>query len=135
MGWCVLKDSAQCRAPHINVDVWRDEMHKAGVLRMVDLGKAGGKKAGGIGAGLLQWSLRLNDALVEWDAKDDPRLSAMSRVNSEAAYRKALDKARTHRFFLGLVDFPGLLSAATQGRIEGLGEGLGQGKGEGTKRG
>ena len=104
-------------------------MHKAGVLRMVDTGKAGG--AGGVGAGLLQWSLRLNDALVEWDATDDPRLSAMSRVNSEAAYRKALNKARTHRFFLGLVDFPGLLSAATQGRIEGLG----QGKGEGTKRG
>jgi len=88
----MFKPSQNCRPPHLNVDLLRNEMHKAGVLERHSIGSSDE---------LLKWLEEVNKQLAglngeEWKGK----LSL--RVKSEDAAVKALRKAADNKFFLGL---------------------------------
>jgi hypothetical protein len=79
----MFKPSANCRAPHVNVDALRDELHRARAVDRLAVQSADE---------LLSWLLRENNRLSErpaseWGAK---------------AGAKALAKAEANKFFLGM---------------------------------
>ncbi|KAJ8598802.1 hypothetical protein CTAYLR_008660 [Chrysophaeum taylorii] len=87
----MFKPSRQCRAPHLNLDVLRDEIHKAGVLAR----------------------LPQNTTLGDWLAKRNRALAAVPRhrwfdsamrcrATNKAAISTALEKAAKYDFYLGL---------------------------------
>ena len=85
----MFKPSHACRPPHLNVDVLRTELFKAEVLS--------------------RHALKSADELVDWiearnlELADRPDESwASGKKKGSAALDKALDKARGHKFFLGL---------------------------------
>lgn len=85
----MFKASHNCRAPHVNVDVLREQMHKAELL-----GRLGVKTA----EQLIEWIEGTNALLA---TRTDAEWSG-GRAKTGAALEKALGKAREHRFFLGL---------------------------------
>lgn len=87
----MFKQSHGCRAPHLNVDVLRNEMYKADLVGRHGLTSADA---------LLAWLDARNDELAtrehgEWSLQG-------SRVSSRDALNKALGKATEQRLFLGL---------------------------------
>lgn len=78
----MFKSSPNCRAPHVNVDTLRDELHRGRVVA-----RTGAQSADD----LLQWLLRENERLRSRGAHGWPGKS-----------EKALAKAVEHRFFLGM---------------------------------
>ena len=87
----MFKHSHGCRAPHLNVDVLRNEMYKADLV-----GRHGFTSADA----LLAWLDARNDELAtreqgEWSVQG-------SRVSSRDALSNAMGKAKEQRLFLGL---------------------------------
>ena len=87
----MFKPSHGCRPPHVNVDVMREEMHRAELLSREKLTTADQ---------LVSW---LEERNAELAARDDGQWNKESaNVKSNAALAKALAKARTEGFYLGL---------------------------------
>lgn len=88
----MFKPSHGCRPPHLNVDVLRNEMHKADLLRRHVISTE---------EELLAWLEKRNEALA---ARDDDAWASGGggRARSSSALSKALAKARAQSFFLGL---------------------------------
>merc|ERR1711968_393999 len=88
----MFKPSHACRPPHVNIDVFRAELHKAGVLSRESITTADA---------LLAWVDARNVELGSRDAAawglDDDGM----RAKSGAALAKALAKAHEHSFYLG----------------------------------
>ena len=87
----MFKPSHGCRPPHINVDVLREELHRAEILQRERLTSA---------EQLVGWIEARNEELAgraegEWSA-------GAARVKSGAALEKALAKAKDQNFYLGL---------------------------------
>ena len=87
----MFKPSRGCRAPHLNVDALRDEIHKVGLASRFET----------------------HELLSEWLQRRDRELSKLprevwhsrisrSRATSKAQLDKALDKAKANEFYLGL---------------------------------
>eukprot|EP00908_Phaeocystis_cordata_P008251 Transcript_18912.p1 GENE.Transcript_18912~~Transcript_18912.p1 ORF type:complete len:447 (+),score=207.07 Transcript_18912:120-1460(+) len=87
----MFKSSAKCRAPHINVDVLRNELHAAKVLSRHELSST---------EQLLQWLEARNAALAAREA--GAWTPQGSRVSSGDALQKALAKARRENLYLGM---------------------------------
>ena len=122
----MFKASSSCRAPHMNVDNLRDDLHQARVVHRVasvrDAGAAAGDPTGKTAAAEASeamhcWTLALNDSL---GAAGPAELRALSRVRSQGAFDKGLAKARQFGFYLGLVDLPRTLEAALEGQLDGV---------------
>ena len=88
----MFKPSAKCRAPHVNVDMLRNELHAADVLGQHKLTSADA---------LLAWLDAHNEALA---ARDDAAwvTASGSRAASGDALKKALVKAREKHMYLGM---------------------------------
>mmetsp|Transcript_14960 Transcript_14960/g.47042 ORF Transcript_14960/g.47042 Transcript_14960/m.47042 type:complete len:395 (+) Transcript_14960:402-1586(+) len=88
----MFKPSRSCRAPHLNLDALRDQIHKACVLARLPADDAS----------LDDFLRRSNQhlAALPRDAWHQPDLRC--RANTATAIDKALDKAAKHQFFLGL---------------------------------
>jgi len=89
----MFKPSHACRAPHLNVDVLRAEMHKAELLTRYDLTSP---------AQLIEWLEARNAELAgrpdgDWGAGHADRAK-----KGTPALENALGKAREQSFFLGL---------------------------------
>jgi len=92
----MFKDSTKCRKPHLNLDNLRDAVFSRGVVArhgFVDESE------------LLEWLLNENYELAElsdeaWFAKE----SFGGKKPPGPAFQKALAKARSFRFYLGLND-------------------------------
>jgi hypothetical protein len=94
----MFKPTKACRAPHLNVDLLRQELYDANVLvRHCDI-EALGKGDKQAGDALLRWLLAANDTLAS--RSDDEWRE--SHKGSKAAFTKALQKARENGLYLGL---------------------------------
>ena len=94
----MFKPTKACRAPHLNVDLLRQELYDANVLvRHCDI-EALGKGDEQAGDALLRWLLAANDTLAS--RSDDEWRE--SHKGSKAAFTKALQKARENGLYLGL---------------------------------
>ena len=94
----MFKPTKACRAPHLNVDLLRQELFDANVLvRHCDV-ETLGRGDEQAGDALLRWMLATNDALArrsdeEWHE---------GHKGSKSAFAKALQKARENGLYLGL---------------------------------
>mmetsp|Transcript_6108 Transcript_6108/g.19566 ORF Transcript_6108/g.19566 Transcript_6108/m.19566 type:complete len:402 (-) Transcript_6108:177-1382(-) len=87
----MFKPTKNCRAPHVNVDSLRDELHAHGAARRFT-----------DAAAMHVWLLEKNRALGSLSRDQWLRQLQSSRANTEAALDKALAKAAQHGFYLGL---------------------------------
>jgi hypothetical protein len=86
----MFKPSHGCRPPHVNVDMLREQMHKAELISQHGIGSA--------------------EELVEWIEGRNAQLAARSvkewdtagRAKSSAAFQKALAKAHDQGLYIGL---------------------------------
>lgn len=88
----MFKASPACKAPHVNADALRDALFRADVLRAHGLGSAQALEA---------WLLQRNDELAGL-SQDGWAAHAPRAAPAQAAFAKALAKAREHGFFLGV---------------------------------
>lgn len=82
----MFKPSQNCRAPHLNVDTLRDELHRARVIDRADIASP---------EDLVKWLLAANTRVQAKVSAQDP-----SALGPQA--KKALEKAEKYGFFLGL---------------------------------
>eukprot|EP00037_Helgoeca_nana_P037613 m.16801 g.16801 ORF g.16801 m.16801 type:complete len:369 (-) comp9106_c0_seq1:49-1155(-) len=82
----MFSDSRRCRTPHVNVDKLRDDIFESGIIERHDLQSADD---------LLEWLGKVNTELYQQRARWDAKLDTPS-------FAKALDKSKSHHFFLGL---------------------------------
>lgn len=94
----MFKPTKACRAPHLNVDLLRQELYDANVLVRHCGIEAFGKGDEQAGDALLRWLLAANDGLAS--RSDDEWRE--SHKGSQAAFTKALQKARDNGLYLGL---------------------------------
>ena len=85
----MFKPSHGCRPPHINVDVMREEMHRADLLARESIASA---------EELVQW---LEERNAQLGKRDDSEWS-QGRAKTSAALQKAIVKAKDQGFYLGL---------------------------------
>ena len=86
----MFKPSHGCRPPHVNVDVLREEMHRAQLLRREGLTTA---------EQLIGWIEARNEEL---SARDAAEWGKSVRIKTDSALEKALAKAKNEGFYLGL---------------------------------
>ncbi len=86
----MFKASSNCRLPHVNIDVLRDTLFKSNVV-----GRTGAATA----EQLIGWIKAKNDVVAQ--RTEDSWKQAYKGRNADTVV-KAVDKARTHNFFLGM---------------------------------
>ena len=91
----MFKPSLRCKPPHLNVDIFRDEVFQSEVITRNNLKTS---------AALIDFIARTNDKLSKLsDEKWEEILLANGLFKSKGKLMdQAIKKARTHNFFLGL---------------------------------
>lgn len=100
----LFKTSAACKPPHLNVDVFRDDLFQSNFVKRFAVVE---------GQVLLSKLEEVNNKLGDisdgdwWRWRDGEPVKAASQFklrNTGKSFASALSKARQHKFFLGLVD-------------------------------
>ncbi|KAG5179718.1 hypothetical protein JKP88DRAFT_261234 [Tribonema minus] len=86
----MVKQSSRCKAPHINLDVFRDDIFQSELMARHKLHTT---------AQLLAWLQEANDTLGQ---RDEAQWAQALSGRTTAASSAALKKARAHGFYLGL---------------------------------